>query len=174
MTYLNLWALLLQYLGVVIISSPLITNTLSFSISMLLNLMYEYNTPLSVLDWISEIYMFTVLGVLIVTLWSATCCNCSTTLTYIDKSQHFSLFILQKEIALYTASRVNSEFCFFDIDDDLDPLFKVNWLTYISFSWWFSTVPLNNVFIACLNFIAFHAFDCKYFQCFWSCFLMHM
>lgn len=32
---------------------------------------------------------------------------------------------MQKEIALYTASKVNSEFCWFDIDGDIDPLFKV-------------------------------------------------
>ncbi|KAJ0096832.1 hypothetical protein Patl1_28575 [Pistacia atlantica] len=29
-----------------------------------------------------------------------------------------------KEIALYTASKINSEFCWFDIDGDIDPLFK--------------------------------------------------
>jgi len=33
--------------------------------------------------------------------------------------------MMQKEIALYTASKVNSEFCWFDIDRDVDPLFKV-------------------------------------------------
>lgn len=32
---------------------------------------------------------------------------------------------MQKEIALYTASKINSEFCWFDIDGDIDPLFKV-------------------------------------------------
>ncbi|KAA3473828.1 suppressor of RPS4-RLD 1 [Gossypium australe] len=34
---------------------------------------------------------------------------------------------LQKEIALYTASKVNSEFSWFDIDGDIDPLFKEYW-----------------------------------------------
>ncbi|MQL94814.1 hypothetical protein Taro_027474, partial [Colocasia esculenta] len=33
----------------------------------------------------------------------------------------------QKEIALYTASRVNTDFCWFDIDGDIDPLFKEYW-----------------------------------------------
>jgi hypothetical protein len=33
--------------------------------------------------------------------------------------------LLQKEIALYAASKANSEFCWFDIDGDIDPLFKV-------------------------------------------------
>lgn len=44
------------------------------------------------------------------------------------------LFLLQKEIALYTASKVNSEFCWFDIDGDIDPLFKVKFdmIDYIS------------------------------------------
>ncbi|KAL5706920.1 Suppressor of RPS4-RLD 1 [Ranunculus cassubicifolius] len=32
-----------------------------------------------------------------------------------------------KEIALYTASKFNSEFCWFDIDGDIDPLFKEYW-----------------------------------------------
>jgi hypothetical protein len=32
---------------------------------------------------------------------------------------------LQKEIALYTASKANLEFSQFNIDDDVDPLFKV-------------------------------------------------
>lgn len=32
---------------------------------------------------------------------------------------------IQKEIALYTASKINSEFAWFDIDADIDPLFKV-------------------------------------------------
>lgn len=32
---------------------------------------------------------------------------------------------MQKEIALYTASKLNTEFCWFDIDGDLDSLFKV-------------------------------------------------
>lgn len=35
------------------------------------------------------------------------------------------LFSLQKEIALYTASKLSSEFCWFDIDGDINPLFKV-------------------------------------------------
>ncbi|URE00095.1 Tetratricopeptide repeat protein [Musa troglodytarum] len=33
----------------------------------------------------------------------------------------------KKELALYTASKVNSEFCWFDIDGDIDPLFKEYW-----------------------------------------------
>ncbi|CAA6657494.1 unnamed protein product [Spirodela intermedia] len=33
----------------------------------------------------------------------------------------------QKEIVLYTASRANSEFCWFDIDGDIDPIFKEYW-----------------------------------------------
>ncbi|KAJ6841917.1 suppressor of RPS4-RLD 1 [Iris pallida] len=33
----------------------------------------------------------------------------------------------QKEIALYSASKFNSEFCWFDIDRDVDPLFKEYW-----------------------------------------------
>lgn len=36
------------------------------------------------------------------------------------------ILLLQKEIALYTASKINSEFYWFDIDGDVDPLFKVN------------------------------------------------
>lgn len=32
---------------------------------------------------------------------------------------------MQKEIALYTASKITSEFSWFDIDADIDPLFKV-------------------------------------------------
>lgn len=44
--------------------------------------------------------------------------------------QKLTLYILQKEIALYTASKVNTEFCWFDIDGDLDPLFKVIWLVF--------------------------------------------
>lgn len=32
---------------------------------------------------------------------------------------------MQKEIALYTASRITNEFSWFDIDADIDPLFKV-------------------------------------------------
>lgn len=32
---------------------------------------------------------------------------------------------MQKEIALYTSAKVNSEFSWFDIDRDVDPLFKV-------------------------------------------------
>ncbi|XP_078430311.1 tetratricopeptide repeat (TPR)-like superfamily protein isoform X2 [Wolffia australiana] len=37
------------------------------------------------------------------------------------------LSFYQKEIALYTASRVSSEFIHFDIDGDIDPLFKEYW-----------------------------------------------
>ncbi|XP_051126901.1 suppressor of RPS4-RLD 1 [Andrographis paniculata] len=33
----------------------------------------------------------------------------------------------QKEIALYTASKFNSEFSWFDLDGDIDPLFKEYW-----------------------------------------------
>ncbi|KAF5752853.1 suppressor of RPS4-RLD 1 isoform X1 [Tripterygium wilfordii] len=33
----------------------------------------------------------------------------------------------QKEIALYTASRINREFCWFDIDRDINSLFKEYW-----------------------------------------------
>lgn len=33
--------------------------------------------------------------------------------------------VLQKEIALYTASKFNTEFSWFDLDGDIDPLFKV-------------------------------------------------
>ncbi|KAF3438823.1 hypothetical protein FNV43_RR17098 [Rhamnella rubrinervis] len=48
----------------------------------------------------------------------------------LDSMEKFVLQCLafyQKEIALYTASKINSEFCWFDIDDDLDPLFKEYW-----------------------------------------------
>ncbi|KAK9286712.1 hypothetical protein L1049_015115 [Liquidambar formosana] len=38
-----------------------------------------------------------------------------------------SSYFLPKEIALYTASKINSEFCWFDIDGDIDPLFKEYW-----------------------------------------------
>ncbi|XP_059623973.1 suppressor of RPS4-RLD 1 isoform X2 [Cornus florida] len=37
------------------------------------------------------------------------------------------LAFYQKEIALYTASKISSEFCWFDIDGDVDPLFKEYW-----------------------------------------------
>ncbi|CAN8328331.1 unnamed protein product [Cochlearia groenlandica] len=37
------------------------------------------------------------------------------------------LAFYQKEIALYTASRISSEFFCFDIDGDLDPMFKEYW-----------------------------------------------
>ncbi|XP_054810683.1 suppressor of RPS4-RLD 1 isoform X2 [Prosopis cineraria] len=45
----------------------------------------------------------------------------------LDSMEKFVLQCLafyQKEIALYTASKINSEFCWFDIDGDIDPLFK--------------------------------------------------
>lgn len=46
------------------------------------------------------------------------------------KVQWFFCFLfyvyLQKEIALYTAFKVNSDFCWFDIDRDIDPHFKVD------------------------------------------------
>uniref|UniRef100_A0A1D1YH34 Tetratricopeptide repeat protein 13 n=2 Tax=Anthurium amnicola TaxID=1678845 RepID=A0A1D1YH34_9ARAE len=48
----------------------------------------------------------------------------------LDSMEKFVLQCLafyQKEIALYTASRVNTEFCWFDIDGDIDPLFKEYW-----------------------------------------------
>ncbi|GMH24057.1 hypothetical protein Nepgr_025900 [Nepenthes gracilis] len=48
----------------------------------------------------------------------------------LDSMEKFVLQCLafyQKEIALYTASKINSEFCWFDIDDDIDPLFKEYW-----------------------------------------------
>lgn len=43
-----------------------------------------------------------------------------------DSFNLFYYLFLQKEIALYTASKFNSEFCWFDLDGDIDPLFKVN------------------------------------------------
>ncbi|GLT68821.1 hypothetical protein SLA2020_410190 [Shorea laevis] len=48
----------------------------------------------------------------------------------LDSMEKFVLQCLafyQKEIALYTASKVNSDFCWFDIDGDIDPLFKEYW-----------------------------------------------
>lgn len=48
----------------------------------------------------------------------------------LDSMEKFVLQCLafyQKEIALYTASKLTSEFCWFDIDGDLDPLFKEYW-----------------------------------------------
>ncbi|GAB2282676.1 Suppressor of RPS4-RLD 1 [Dionaea muscipula] len=44
-----------------------------------------------------------------------------------DKFVLQCLAFYQKEIALYTASKINSEFCWFDIDNDIDPLFKEYW-----------------------------------------------
>ncbi|KAF5736201.1 suppressor of RPS4-RLD 1 isoform X1 [Tripterygium wilfordii] len=44
-----------------------------------------------------------------------------------DKFPLQCLAFYQKEIALYTASRINSEFCWFDIDRDINPLFKEYW-----------------------------------------------
>ncbi|GAV58758.1 TPR_1 domain-containing protein/TPR_11 domain-containing protein [Cephalotus follicularis] len=44
-----------------------------------------------------------------------------------DKFVLQCLAFYQKEIALYTASKVNSEFSWFDIDRDIDPLFKEYW-----------------------------------------------
>ncbi|TKY70628.1 Suppressor of RPS4-RLD 1 [Spatholobus suberectus] len=44
-----------------------------------------------------------------------------------DKFVLQCLAFYQKEIALYTASKYNSEFCWFDIDGDIDPLFKEYW-----------------------------------------------
>ncbi|XP_057544804.1 suppressor of RPS4-RLD 1 isoform X2 [Amaranthus tricolor] len=48
----------------------------------------------------------------------------------LDSMEKFVLQCLvfyQKEIALYTASKINSEFAWFDIDADIDPLFKEYW-----------------------------------------------
>lgn len=48
----------------------------------------------------------------------------------LDSMEKFVLQCLafyQKEIALYTASKLNSEFCWFDIDGDINPLFKEFW-----------------------------------------------
>ena len=39
--------------------------------------------------------------------------------------------LLQKEIALYTASKFNTEFSWFDLDGDIDPLFKVIFNSHI-------------------------------------------
>ncbi|BAU00264.1 hypothetical protein VIGAN_10184300 [Vigna angularis var. angularis] len=44
-----------------------------------------------------------------------------------DKFVLQCLAFYQKEIALYTASKFNGEFCWFDIDGDIDPLFKEYW-----------------------------------------------
>lgn len=35
------------------------------------------------------------------------------------------MLLMQKEIALYAASKITTEFTWFDIDGDIDPLFKV-------------------------------------------------
>lgn len=48
----------------------------------------------------------------------------------LDSVEKFVLQCLafyQKELALYTASKVHTEFCWFDIDRDIDPLFKEYW-----------------------------------------------
>ncbi|XP_009768272.1 suppressor of RPS4-RLD 1 [Nicotiana sylvestris] len=48
----------------------------------------------------------------------------------LDSMEKFVLQCLafyQKEIALYSASKITSEFCWFDIDGDIDPLFKEYW-----------------------------------------------
>ncbi|CAH9089930.1 unnamed protein product [Cuscuta epithymum] len=48
----------------------------------------------------------------------------------LDSMEKFVLQCLafyQKEIALYTASKLNSQFWLFDIDGDIDPLFKEYW-----------------------------------------------
>ncbi|XP_060970422.1 suppressor of RPS4-RLD 1 isoform X2 [Cannabis sativa] len=44
-----------------------------------------------------------------------------------DKFVLQCLAFYQKELALYTASKINSEFNEFDIDGDIDPLFKEYW-----------------------------------------------
>jgi len=46
----------------------------------------------------------------------------------------FFFYFLQKELALYTASKFNSDFCWFDIDGDIDALFKVNFVKTILLS----------------------------------------
>ncbi|XP_065873083.1 suppressor of RPS4-RLD 1 [Euphorbia lathyris] len=45
----------------------------------------------------------------------------------VDKFVLQCLAFYQKELALYTASKINSEFCWFDIDGDINPLFKEYW-----------------------------------------------
>ncbi|KAL3646360.1 hypothetical protein CASFOL_011540 [Castilleja foliolosa] len=48
----------------------------------------------------------------------------------LDSMEKFELQCLafyQKEIALYTASKFNAEFSWFDLDGDIDPLFKEYW-----------------------------------------------
>ncbi|KAK7252790.1 hypothetical protein RIF29_36996 [Crotalaria pallida] len=45
----------------------------------------------------------------------------------VDKFVLQCLAFYQKEITLYTASKFNSEFGWFDIDGDIDPLFKEYW-----------------------------------------------
>ncbi|CAL1372059.1 unnamed protein product [Linum trigynum] len=48
----------------------------------------------------------------------------------LDSMEKFVLQCLafyQKEIALYTASKINTEFSWFDVDGDIDPLFKEYW-----------------------------------------------
>ncbi|XP_050205125.1 suppressor of RPS4-RLD 1 [Mercurialis annua] len=48
----------------------------------------------------------------------------------LDSMEKFVLQCLafyQKELALYTASKINGEFCWFNIDGDFDPLFKEYW-----------------------------------------------
>lgn len=44
-----------------------------------------------------------------------------------DKFVFQCLAFYQKEIALYTSAKINSEFSWFDIDGDIDPLFKEYW-----------------------------------------------
>ncbi|XP_076949916.1 suppressor of RPS4-RLD 1-like [Bidens hawaiensis] len=44
-----------------------------------------------------------------------------------DKFVLQCLAFYQKEMALYTSAKANSEFCWFDIDGDIDPLFKEYW-----------------------------------------------
>ncbi|KAE9614261.1 hypothetical protein Lal_00016727 [Lupinus albus] len=45
----------------------------------------------------------------------------------VDKFVLQCLAFYQKEVALYTASKNNSDFCWFDIDGDIDALFKEYW-----------------------------------------------
>jgi hypothetical protein len=56
---------------------------------------------------------------------------CFTIKSQVQWCDSNSPVLLQKEIALYTASKFNSEFCWFDIDGDIDPLFKVRVMNLI-------------------------------------------
>jgi hypothetical protein len=56
---------------------------------------------------------------------------CFTIKSQVQWCDSNSAGLLQKESALYTASKFNSEFCWFDIDGDIDPLFKVRVMNLI-------------------------------------------